>query len=66
MIETEVDPAAFPASTVYMVNEVTAVGVPVIVHEVGDKTKPEGRAVAEDNEQEVMAVPPLQAMTFGL
>ena len=63
--ETETDPAAFPASNVYVVIAVTSVGAPVMVHVVGDKVRPAGRMVAEVNEQEVMAVPPLHDMTIG-
>ena len=40
-------------------------GVPEIVHEVGDRNSPEGRASAELNEHDVTAVPPSQERVIG-
>ena len=38
-----------------------------MVHVVGEKTRPAGRALAEDKTQEVTAVPPRQArFVFGI
>ena len=64
MIDTDVDPAEFPAVKVYVACGTSAVGVPEKVH-VGDMTSPAGRAVAEVSTQEVTAVPPVQTIVRG-
>ena len=58
------DPAAFPAETLYVVSGVTTVGVPEMV-QVRERTKPAGRLIPDDNSHDVIAVPPVQNMGIG-
>ena len=65
MIDSNVDPAEFPAVNVYVACEAATTGVPEMVHEVGERASPAGRAAGEDSTQDVTAVPPVQAIVIG-
>ena len=60
VIEADVDPALFRGVTVYVVRPTATEGVPEIVHDVGERVTPVGRA--GETEHDVSAVPPVQVI----
>ena len=57
VIEADVDPALFRGVTVYVVRPTASEGVPEIVHDVGERVTPVGRA--GETEHDVTAAAPL-------
>ena len=60
VIKADVDPALFRAVTEYVVCRTATDGVPEMVHDVGDRVTPLGRA--GDTAHDISAVPPVQVM----
>ena len=61
VIEADVDPALFRGVTVYVVRPTATEGVPEIVHDVGERVTPVGRA--GETEHDVTAAEPLVQVT---
>jgi len=59
-MEADVDPALFWDVTVYVVRPTASEGVPEIMHNVGDRVTPAGRA--GETAHDVTAVPPVQVI----
>lgn len=66
MIDADVDPALFSATTRYVAFGVSAVGVPEMAQSVGDRTSPSGRVVeGSASEHDVTLVPLVHVRTNG-